>query len=121
MTVKEVEGAIAQLKAQGLSEQDILGCFYKLFQEDHIDVEELGALCAVLGYELSPDFLAMGEEDQKAKGYEEDPDGSDIEEAKEHEGGEEPEKAPAGGKEAGPGKDGDDEESRVRKLYGYNA
>lgn len=74
MTIEEAKKGFNELKAQGMSDEEIVAVLYLMFQNDEIDVEELGELVKVLGYELSDEFLAMSPEDQKTKGWEETPD-----------------------------------------------
>lgn len=94
MTLEEGKKAIEQLKAEGHSEEEILGAFYKMFQNDKLTLEELDGMVNLMGYHLTDDFKAMSPEDQKTKGYEETEeaaegvDSEEVEEAKETEGGE---------------------------------
>ena len=108
MTIKEVQEAFEELRKDGQDDEDILAILYLMFQDDKIDINELSDLVQVLGYELTPEFLAMSPEDQKTKGYEEiaNPDITEKE-IKEK------------------GKDGDDEDedeevekARAKKLFG---
>lgn len=69
MTIDEAKQAFAMMKKQGADDNTILGFLYNLFQNDRIDVNQLGALVNVLGYELTDDFKKMSPEDQKTKGY----------------------------------------------------
>lgn len=69
MTIDEAKQAFATMKKQGADDNTILGFLYNLFQNDKIDVNQLGALVNVLGYELTDDFKKMSPEDQKTKGY----------------------------------------------------
>ena len=69
MTIDEAKQAFAMMKKQGADDNTILGFLYNLFQNDRIDVNQLGALVNVLGYELTDDFKKMSPEDQKIKGY----------------------------------------------------
>lgn len=94
MTLEEAKKAIEELKAQGETEESMLGTFYLMFQDDVISVDELGDLCQLIGYELTDEFRNMSPEDQKTKGYEEvededtDLSKEEIEDAKEIEPGE---------------------------------
>ena len=72
MTIDEAKKAFDEMRAQGADDNAILGTLYSMFQDDKIDVNQLGALVNVLGYELTEDFKKMSPEDQKTKGYEED-------------------------------------------------
>lgn len=70
MTIDEAKQAFATMKKQGADDNTILGFLYNLFQNDKIDVNQLGALVNVLGYELTDEFKNMSPEDQKTKGCE---------------------------------------------------
>lgn len=72
MTIDEAKKAFDEMKAQGADDNAILGTLYRMFQDDKIDVEQLGALVNVLGYELTDEFKKMTPEDQKTKGWEAD-------------------------------------------------
>lgn len=113
MTVDEGKKAIEQLKAEGHSDDEILGAFYKMFQDDKLNLEQLEGMVNLMGYHLKDEFKAMSPEDQKTKGYEtvdEPAEGvgeEQVEEAKEDEG--EPEEKPED--------DESDEEKRAMKLF----
>ena len=70
MTIEEGKKAIAELKSEGNTEEEILFGFYRMFQEDEIDINELEALTHLIGYELTDEFKNMSPEDQKTQGYE---------------------------------------------------
>ena len=72
MTIDEAKKAFDEMRAQGADDNAILGTLYRMFQDDKIDVEQLGALVNVLGYELTDEFKQMTPEDQKTKGWEAD-------------------------------------------------
>ena len=72
MTIDEAKKAFDEMRAQGADDNAILGTLYRMFQDDKIDVEQLGALVNVLGYELTDEFKQMTSEDQKTKGWEAD-------------------------------------------------
>ena len=72
MTIDEAKKAFDEMRAQGADDNAILGTLYRMFQDDKIDVEQLGALVNVLGYELTDEFKKMTPEDQKTKGWEAD-------------------------------------------------
>ena len=89
MTLKEAQEAIKELKAQGETEESMLAVFYQMFIDDEIDVDELGDLCQLIGYELTDEFMNMSPEDQKTKGWEETEEETskeEIEDAKEWDG-----------------------------------
>lgn len=68
MTAEEAKQTIDELKAQGASDQDILGGFYKLFQDGKLSMDELDGLAGLLGFQLSDEFKAMSPEQQKVVG-----------------------------------------------------
>ena len=72
MTIDEAKKAFDEMRAQGADDNAVLGTLYRMFQDDKIDVEQLGALVNVLGYELTDEFKQMTPEDQKTKGWEAD-------------------------------------------------
>ena len=101
MTIDEAKKAFDEMRAQGADDNAILGTLYSMFQDDKIDVNQLGALVNVLGYELTEEFKGMSPEDQKTKGYEEEAENKpaegvtkeEVEKAKEF-GDDEDEKKP---------------------------
>lgn len=119
MTRKQVENVINSLKAQGYSEEDILGSFYAMFADDKMSLEELEDIVKLLGYELNDEFKALSPEEQKTKGYEEKEDEVKegvtkevVEDAKEITPNETK-------KEVAPAKNADEEEEKeAKKLFG---
>lgn len=86
MTIKEMQGVIDQLKAEGHDEQVILGAFYRMFQEDELTLDELDGIVNLMGYHLTDEFKNMSPEDQKVKGVRKVDDAEnteDVEDAKE--------------------------------------
>lgn len=137
MSVDEGKKVIEQLKAEGHSEEEILGSFYKMFQDDKLTLDELDGFVNLMGYHLTDEFKAMSPEDQKTKGYEETEEPAEgvseeeVEEgkeegkeAKEPEGeaedkGEEPEAEEAKPEDKGDESESeDDEEKKAMKLFG---
>jgi len=117
MTLDEGKKVIEQLKAQGNSEEAILGAFYKMFQNEELTFDELDGMVNLMGYHITDEFKNMSPEDQKTKGYEEteEPaegvDKEEIEDAKEAEKGEPEEKpAPAGDEKSESDEKSDDKE-----------
>lgn len=115
MTVDEMKQAISQLKADGHNDDEILGAFYKMFQNDKLDLEQFEGVVNLMGYHLTDDFKAMSPEDQKTKGYEEVDEpaegvsNEEVQEAKEEEPEDEPEEKPED--------DESDEEKKAMKLF----
>jgi len=70
MTVEEINKVYDQMRAQGASDEDLVGMCYLLYQEDKIDTNQLKDMIKVLGYQFTPEFEAMSEEDKHEKGWE---------------------------------------------------
>lgn len=104
MTIEEMKKAISELKAEGHEEEEILGAFYKMFQDDKLTIDELDGIVNLMGYHLTDEFKAMSPEDQKTKGYEE------VEDTEEESGKE----LTDDGKEAS-GNDDDTEEDKLEE------
>lgn len=123
MTPEEMKKAIEQLKATGASEEEILGGFYKMFQDDKLTIDELEGITNLMGYHFSDEFKAMSPEDQKTKGYEETEEPAEgvekeeVEEAKETEPEEKPEEKESEEKEPEKEEDDSEEEKRAMKLF----
>lgn len=130
MTIEEGKKAIAELKSEGNSEEEILFGFYRMFQEDEIDIDVLEALTHLVGYELTDEFKNMSPEDQKTKGYKE-ADEEDAEEKTEEvkdfsreQGKEETEEKPEDTEKPEESEDTEeseeDERKKAMKLFGLN-
>ena len=125
MTEVEMKQAIEQLKAENHSDEEILGGFFKMFQNDKLTFDELDGITNLMGYHITDKFKALSPEEQKTKGYEMtevEADKETIEDAKEikpeekAEGGEEkPEEKPEEKSE-----DDSDEEKKAMKLFGLD-
>ena len=140
MTVNEAKEAIAELKAQGNTEEEIAGSFYLMFCDGKIDVNQFDALVNLLGYHLTDEFLAMSEEEQKTQGFEKEDEAAEgvtdkeVDDAKDNETNpvkpegeehgeesEEPEEPEEESKEepkGEPEEDEEDEEKKAMKLFG---
>lgn len=103
MELSELKTAVEEMKAQGTSEEDILGTFYLKFVDGEISLEEFEALASVLGKGLSEEFKGLSEEEQKkyALTAEEETDNEEAEAETESDDEEE---------------DEDEEEARAMKL-----
>lgn len=120
MTPEELNKAVEAMKADGATEEDMLGAFYKMFQEDKITFEGLEALVEGIGYHITDEFRAMSDEDRKTKGYEEVEEevSEEVkEEAKEVEPAAASSDNPSPAK-ADDGKD-EDEEKKAMALFNY--
>ena len=113
MTVEEAKKVIEELKAQGETEDDIVGIFFMMFQDDKLSLEEFEDLIGLMDYELTEEFKNMSPEQQKSdEAWEEieDEEGDPVEEpAPESE--EKEEEKPAEESE-------ESEEDKARKLFG---
>lgn len=134
MTIDEAKKAFDEMRAQGADDNAILGTLYRMFQDDKIDVEQLGALVNVLGYELTDEFKQMTPEDQKTKGWEADDESEkaegvtdeEVEKAKEY-GDDSDEKPDEESDETNAESDKTDEEEsdeeatkKARKIFGLD-
>ena len=68
MTVEELKQAINQVKEQGYSDEEILGGFYRMYQNNEISLDELDGIVNLMGHHLTDKFLKMSAKDKKAKG-----------------------------------------------------
>lgn len=120
MTVEEAKKVIEELKAQGETEEDIVGIFFMMFQDDKLSLEEFEDLIGLMDYELTEEFKNMSPEQQKSdEAWEEieDEEGESLEEPtpesdKEDEEIAEDEEEPA--KEESE----EEKEEKARKLFG---
>jgi hypothetical protein len=72
MKPEEAKQAIDAMKEQGKSDEELLFALYGMFQNDKIDVNELGDLVQLVGYELTDEFKNMSPDQQKTQGITED-------------------------------------------------
>lgn len=56
MDAKEMESLVKQLKAAGLSEDQIMDTFFETFKEGKMDRKDLEACAEFMGYELTDEF-----------------------------------------------------------------
>lgn len=135
ITIQEAIEAMKEYQAQDdVSDEEMVGILYAMFQADEISANELGAMLDGLGYDLSQEFLNMSPEDQKTKLYEEDDNGDEpaegvtqqeVEDAKEYGDGQTND---GDNKEENPFKkdantsqnENDEERKEARKLYGFD-
>ena len=112
MTVEEAKKVIEELKAQGETEDDIVGIFFMMFQDDKLSLEEFEDLIGLMDYELTEEFKNMSPEQQKSdEAWEEieDEEGEPVEEPAPE--SEEKEEKPAEESE-------EDKDEKARKLFG---
>lgn len=126
MTINEAKEAIAELKAQGNTEEEIAGSFYLMFCDGKIDVNQLDALVNLLGYHLTEEFLAMPEEEQKTQGFEKKDEAAEgisdkeVDEAKDDETNPVKSEAKEESEESEEAEEAEeeDEEKKAMKLFG---
>ena len=90
MKPEEAKQAIDAMKEQGKSDEELLFALYGMFQDDKIDVNELGDLVQLVGYELTDEFKNMSPDQQKTQGITEDENIDKNDEAVEGKNPEEP-------------------------------
>lgn len=144
MTVEEGKKMVEELKKEGLSEENIVAGFYQLFIDGDVDINQLGDLVQLVGWELTDEFRNLSPEDQKTKGWEIEEDEEvevskkENEDAKEYEPGEdsskdsEKEESSSEEKEDASSEDEkkddstekeeseEEQEKRAKKLFGLN-
>lgn len=70
MTVEEVNKVFDGLRAQGADDNAIIGTLYAAYKDQKLSTDELSEFLDALGYEFTPEFAAMSEEDKHEKGWE---------------------------------------------------
>lgn len=90
MKPEDAKQAIDAMKKQGKSDEELLFALYGMFQDDKIDVNELGDLVQLVGYELTDEFKNMSPDQQKTQGIEKDENVDKQDEAVEGKDPEEP-------------------------------
>ena len=103
MKPEEAKQAIDAMKEQGKSDEELLFALYGMFQDDKIDVNELGDLVQLVGYELTDEFKNMSPDQQKTQGITEDKNIDKQDEAVEGKDPEEPAASKVETKEDGNG------------------
>ena len=70
MTVKEGRKMVEELRKEGLSDENIVAGFYQLFIDDVINIDQLGDLVQLVGWEITEEFKKLSPEEQKTMGWE---------------------------------------------------
>ena len=70
MTVKEGRKMVEELRKEGLSDENIVAGFYQLFIDDVINIDQLGDLVKLVGWEITEEFKKLSPEEQKTMGWE---------------------------------------------------
>ena len=69
MTQDEINQMFQEEKAQGMTDQDILGGLYVMFTDGKLTFDQLDAMASMLGYQVSDEFRNMDPQQQKTIGY----------------------------------------------------
>lgn len=69
MTKKEFDKMIDEMHRQGISDEDILTMFYRMYAEGRLSYDALILFADQLGYVPSPDFEKMSEKERKKAGF----------------------------------------------------
>ena len=88
MNSQEMESLVKQLKAAGLTEEQIMETSFETFQEGKMDRKDLEALAEFMGYELTDEFKSDETPDPIAGGEGEGVTKTEAEELKEIKPGE---------------------------------
>ena len=65
MTINDAKSVIKELRNQGLSDEQIIVSFCKMFIDDKIDFNALNALVNLMGNHLSAELEKMSTKEQK--------------------------------------------------------
>lgn len=117
MRPEEAKEAIETLKEKGMSDEELLYSLYGMFKNDEIDVNELGDLVQLVGYELTDEFKNMSPEDQKTKGVEKEEETEKTEPVTSPEKEEKEDPAPTA--EDKTSEFTPEEEEKARSLFGF--
>ena len=128
MTQEEFTKLVEALKAQGLSDEDILGTLLEMLKEGKVSPEDLEKLAGSMGYEVTEEFkklTAGGEEPEGEITEEEVEEAQEIPESREEEPEEESEEPEESEEETEETEEESEEEpseeeekEEARKLYG---
>jgi len=69
MTKHEFDEMIRDLHKQGMRDEDILSMFYRMYADGRLSYDALTLFADELGYEPSPEFQSMNEEERKRAGF----------------------------------------------------
>lgn len=116
MKPEEAKQAIDAMKEQGKSDEELLFALYGMFQNDKIDVNELGDLVQLVGYELTDEFKNMSPDQQKTQGITEDENIDKNDEAVEGKDPEEPAASKVETKEDGNNEPSHEEDNNDKSL-----
>lgn len=65
MTVEEYDKIIEDFKNEGKSEEDILDGLFSMYKDGKLEKDQLTALLDRVGYEVTPEFEKMTDEEAK--------------------------------------------------------
>ena len=116
MDFEEFEKLTKMMKAQGLTDEDLLKTILKLYTDGKVDIEDMKKMAGALGYKLSEKFLAEQEAhaDANAEGEKspEDLTPEEVEDAQETDSNSEEDEEDEDSEE-----DEEDEKKQARKLF----
>ena len=124
MNNEEFTKLVESLKAQGMSEEDILSTLLEMFKKGEVTAEDLEKAAGSLGYEVTEEFkkLASGESEEGAPAEgiseEEVEEAQEIPESREEGSEESEEEEESESEESEEESSKEDEKEEARKLYG---
>jgi len=71
MTKEEAIQVLDSFKKQGMKDEEILNTFYRMYQANKINVDNLRAFASILGYEFTDEFEKMSDSEKKVNGVKE--------------------------------------------------
>ena len=83
MNNEEIQSLMGQLKASGLTDEEIMATYYEAFEKGEMDRKDLETLAEAMGYELTDDFKNDSQPDPIASKEIEGASKEDLESAKE--------------------------------------
>jgi hypothetical protein len=116
MKPEEAKQAIDAMKEQGKSDEELLFALYGMFQDNKIDVNELGDLVQLVGYELTDEFKNMSPDQQKTQGITKDENVDKNDEAVEGKDPDEPAASKVETKEDGNNKPSPEKDNNDKSL-----
>lgn len=120
MTVEEAKSAVEELKAQGMTDDDLAAALYGMFVDEKIDFDQFDALAKVIGYELTDEFKNMSDEERKGLAESDEEEENPAEGEKEEENNPFEEKPHLETPETKDDKPEESDEEKAKKLYGFN-
>jgi len=57
MTIEEARSAFADLRENGLTDEEIAMALYNMYRENKLDLEQFDSLARLLGFSLTEEFI----------------------------------------------------------------